>query len=75
MHQPRPGTARRTHAPQTGPAKRPGAGTFQLLEGITTSVHHLLYLFSAHDHRRAAAKTKPGSMFRHGDDPMRLYAR
>lgn len=26
------------------------AGTFQLLEGITTSVHHLLYLFSAHDH-------------------------
>lgn len=51
-----PGTARRTHAPQTGPAKRPGAGTFQLLEGITTSVHHLLYLFSAHDHRRAAAK-------------------
>lgn len=39
-----------THAPQTGPAKRSGAGTFQLLEGITTSVHHLLYLFSAHDH-------------------------
>jgi len=42
----------RTHAPQTGPSERAAraAGTFQLLEGITTSVHHLLYLFSAHDH-------------------------
>lgn len=33
-----------------GRSARGPSGTFQLLEGITTSVHHLLYLFSAHDH-------------------------
>lgn len=45
-----PGYGIRMHRKLARPSARPGAGTFQLLEGITTSVHHLLYLFSAHDH-------------------------
>lgn len=38
------------HRKLARPSARGPSGTFQLLEGITTSVHHLLYLFSAHDH-------------------------
>lgn len=40
----------RMHRKLARPSARGPSGTFQLLEGITTSVHHLLYLFSAHDH-------------------------
>lgn len=40
----------RMHRKLARPSARGRSGTFQLLEGITTSVHHLLYLFSAHDH-------------------------